>query len=183
MNSSVHKKIMDTAFSLGAKDCIPILTRDIVLANWVRFKCQYGCPLYGRSFSCPPFSPTLEQTKKVLAEYDSALLVHFQLPAGKGSKNSFKTIAEAMLELEAEAHRSNQYKAFAYVAGPCEMCEECKAKVTNDPTECHHREKLRPSMESAGMDVFATAKNAGLELKVLEKGQDTFHGYALLLLE
>ena len=30
---------------------------DIVVAEWVRFKCRYGCKGYGKHFGCPPVRP------------------------------------------------------------------------------------------------------------------------------
>ena len=49
---------------------------------------------------------------------------------------------------------------------------------------CKLPKESRPSMEAAGMDVFKTVRNAGLELEVQnEINQDDLRMYTLLLLE
>ncbi len=45
------------ARELGASDARPIEARKIVVKNWVRFKCWFGCGGYGERLTCPPYSP------------------------------------------------------------------------------------------------------------------------------
>ena len=49
--------------------------QDVVTAEWVRMKCQYGCGGYGRCLTCPPHSPTPRQTRRLLDEYETAYLL------------------------------------------------------------------------------------------------------------
>jgi len=65
------------------------------------------------------------------------------------------------------------YKAFGFGGYPCIFCEECVAEQNEGVVDesmrrmCRHMDLVRPSMESAGIDVFATAKNAGWELSTI----------------
>jgi hypothetical protein len=43
------------------EDLKPIST-GIVVADWVRLKCRYGCLGYGSHFCCPPFAPSPQET-------------------------------------------------------------------------------------------------------------------------
>ena len=52
--------------------------KSIHVANWVRLKCQYGCGGFGKFLTCPPYSPTPEETRKILSEYSTAILL--QIP-------------------------------------------------------------------------------------------------------
>ncbi|MHA1968215.1 MAG: DUF2284 domain-containing protein, partial [Candidatus Hodarchaeales archaeon] len=36
-------------------------TDKIVISNWVRMKCMYGCPEYGKRAACPPNVPSVEE--------------------------------------------------------------------------------------------------------------------------
>jgi len=67
------KRIVD----LGAKEARIIQPSTVVTADWVRFKCQFGCNGYGSSLCCPPNSPTPEQTRRTLDDYHAAILAHF----------------------------------------------------------------------------------------------------------
>ncbi len=37
--------------------------KQVVVAQWVRMKCEFGCPSYGKIASCPPNTPSVEECK------------------------------------------------------------------------------------------------------------------------
>ncbi len=59
------------AIELGAAKAKIVKAEDVIVADWVRLKCQYGCGGYGKRLSCPPYSPTPSETRKVMAGYIS----------------------------------------------------------------------------------------------------------------
>ena len=69
-------KYIKRVIKLGAKDAKIISTNTIVTAEWVRLKCQFGCGGYGQSLTCPPYSPTIGTTQKLIQDYQHALLIH-----------------------------------------------------------------------------------------------------------
>ena len=56
--------------------------RSVVTAEWVRMKCQFGCPGYSMRLCCPPFTPMPEVTRKVLDSYQKAIMFHRKLKKG-----------------------------------------------------------------------------------------------------
>ena len=62
----------------------------VVTAPWVRLKCQYGCPNYGKSHCCPPETPTPDQTRAVIDSYHHAILFHYEAPRVPGRGKRFK---------------------------------------------------------------------------------------------
>ena len=162
--------IIQKAMELGATSAVKIKAETVVVANWVRLKCQYGCGGWGRSLTCPPYSPTPEKMAEILGEYSSALLVQ--------RAGSWPSIRENMSELERHAFLAGYYKAFALPSGPCRLCDECNTK---EP--CKHPREARPSMEACGIDVFGTARSAGMPIKVAMTKDDRPNFYGLLLLE
>ena len=60
------------------------------------------------------------------------------------------------------------------------MCKEC-AKVKDEP--CIQPGRVRPSMESCGIDVFQTARNNGFFLKTLSEKSETQNLYCLMLVD
>ncbi len=48
---------------------------------------------------------------------------------------------------------------------------------------CKHPDEARPAMEAAGIDVFATARAAGLPIQVVTSEDSPQNYYALLLVE
>ena len=180
------------AFKDGACVIMPINPNEVVVGNWVRLKCQYGCPSYAKKLSCPPYSPTPEDTRKVLGEYSKAYIIGYNRSIFKEYGNdsfgeifpkALKKIRKSILELEKYAFLSGYYKSFTYgFCGPCTLCKQCSAE--NGDLTCKLPKESRPSMEAAGMDVFKTVRNLGLELEVQnEINQDDLRMYTLLLLE
>jgi len=53
----------------------------IIVSQWVRLKCQFGCPSYGRIASCPPNTPSVEECRRLFSEYSSCVVLHFQMVA------------------------------------------------------------------------------------------------------
>lgn len=54
---------------MGIEEAKIIDPGSVVTAEWVRLKCQYGCPGFGESLCCPPRSPTPDITRKVIDSY------------------------------------------------------------------------------------------------------------------
>jgi predicted metal-binding protein len=162
-----YEKYITRAKELGAKDAIIIPTNSIVTAEWVRLKCQYGCDGYGTSFKCPPNSPTPEQTKTILSDYKEALLVHV---------DELIDLNEIVITLEKEIFFDGYYKAFGMGAGPCNICKKCSES-------CTHPEKVRPSMEACGIDVYTTVRAHGFPIEVLKTKADKFNFYGVVLIE
>ena len=65
-----YKKFIQKAIKLGATDAKIIKTNSVVTAPWVRWKCRYGCGMYGTSLCCPPNSPTFKETRELLDSYE-----------------------------------------------------------------------------------------------------------------
>jgi predicted metal-binding protein len=144
-------------------------TQDIVTAEWVVDHCRFGCSSYG-SKCCPPNSPTQEETKTLFQEYSKAYLIEGQPPG--------RDFQRHMLHVEKIAFKQGFYKAFVYWAGPCDLCSECLPPAP--PLKCT---ATRPSMESAGIDVFATVSKQGITLRTLNARNQYVKYFGLLLLE
>ncbi len=189
----------------------PVSPGDIVVGEWVRWKCMFGCKGYGRHLSCPPYVPGPEDTRKLLKEYQKAYLIHFKGIPGMKELDPDKVpanwhaflsglilwIHNTVYELEQHAFYSGYYRALAFGAYPCYFCEDCVAEEATGPVnlsfkrDCRHAEKVRTSMEAVGIDVFATVRNLGLPIEVIPcKGNEygkfmhpRFDSYGLLLIE
>ena len=71
------KAFCDEARKMGAVDAVVVSPpRQVFTAAWVRLRCQFGCSEFGQCLTCPPHSPAPETTRKVLDEYESAILLH-----------------------------------------------------------------------------------------------------------
>jgi predicted metal-binding protein len=154
------EKYVELALAAGVSEAKIIPVSNVVTAEWVRLRCQFGCDGYGNGLCCPPRTPTPEQMKRVLADYNHALIYSYVCtPSDYRPKR--RRMRKLVAELERSAFLDGHYKAFGLADGPCRLCRVCD--LTHD---CRHPEQARPSMESCGIDVYATARNSGIKLEV-----------------
>jgi predicted metal-binding protein len=181
--------LIEEAKRLGALEAKLIAPDKIVVENRVLLKCQYGCDSYGRKFVCPPYTPTPDEFRKILKEYQNVLVVKFPARAearedvGRSLlKNQFgpdtapdirertrmfwdtwnddkRRILLAMLDLEKAAFNRGYTLAFAFTAGACSLCEKCNLEGT-----CTHPTMARFSEHAVGVNVKKTLKNAGISV-------------------
>ncbi|MBD3226925.1 MAG: DUF2284 domain-containing protein [Candidatus Lokiarchaeota archaeon] len=188
------KEIKSKAIKYGASDMTTLIeVKDIVLPNWPRMKCKFGCKGYGKNLSCPPYIPEPEKWREFLQDYSYALLIIFE-----GDPNHFFDNAmrfnKKIYKLERKAFLKGFQKSFGFFIGPCKLCDECIVNEENFPKDldadiarslCKHLDKSRPSMEAAGIDVFETIRSIGLDIEVItsRNGNQDVRFYGLLLLE
>ncbi|MHB8126369.1 MAG: DUF2284 domain-containing protein [Desulfitobacteriaceae bacterium] len=146
-----------------------MIIEDIQIPGWVDLRCRYGCENYGKPH-CPPDSLSPQKTREMLADYSHCLLLEGTPPTG-----DFQRL---VLKAEKEAFAAGYYKALAFWAGPCTLCEKC-----NREEGCRNSKDSRLSLEGAGIDVFATVKKAGISLRTLVDKGDYIKYFAILLLE
>ncbi len=166
-----------------------ITPEKIVVSQWVRFKCRYGCKGYGKHLGCPPYAPAPEETRRMVSEYSRGLLLRFEGVPGHGEfgpddipddfhpwfADLIRWVNGTVHELEKTAFYDGFYKAFGFGGYPCIWCEHqhCVAEESEGIVDesirrkCRHMDLVRPSMEAAGIDVFATARNIGWDLRTI----------------
>jgi predicted metal-binding protein len=180
MNDADLEKYCAGAIEKGATHAKQIHPSSVVTAPWVRLKCQFGCPLHGKGYCCPPHTPTPEQTRALVDSYHRAILFHIEAPKAPERGKRFRQFFEMLTDLEEEMFKDGYYKAFVLLAGPCRLCREC-AKLTGDP--CLFADRARPSMEGCGIDVYQTARNNGFFIETLSERSQTQNQYCLMLVD
>ncbi|MCD1293857.1 hypothetical protein CUJ83_02445 [Methanocella sp. CWC-04] len=154
------------AQELGITDIKRIPVMDIIVDDWVRLKCQYGCPNYGRRLTCPPHSPAPDAMRKILESYSKAFIIRYDVPGGQenmqnGSHLDGLSVAlDTFFKLERFTFLNGYRKVFVFGLNYCPGCEECI--VLSDPdAPCLYPVIARPSLEACGIDVQQTLENAG----------------------
>ena len=167
-----------------------LITPDqVVIGNWVRLKCQYGCPDFGKTLTCPPFTPPTEEVRKILSEYGKILLLRFEQSSitedigdnefMKEFEKRQREINDVTLKIEKKLLLRGYYKVFALEPGRCNLCSECAREIG----KCRFPSEARPAPESLAVDMFGTVKNAGWSLEVKTNLFQSWTNYALILVE
>ncbi|WXG44437.1 MAG: DUF2284 domain-containing protein [Promethearchaeati archaeon SRVP18_Atabeyarchaeia-1] len=153
----------------------------IIVSQWVRMKCTFGCPEYGRNASCPPNTPSVPECEKFFKEYKESVVFHFPKKVDKPEDRHAwtKKVSLSLLELEREVFLSGYRKAFLLVMDSCGLCEEC----TGNRQTCKQPRLSRPTPEALAVDVFATVRQIGYPIEVLRDYSETMNRYAIMLIE
>lgn len=179
------------ALELGAVEAKIIPSNFIVVEDRVLLKCKVGCSNYGKTLACPPYTPTPEEFRKIVNDYSYALFMKFESKATVNQeltkylsksktdptipKNARKKLQQfwdawkadklkmlsTVNSLEKAAMNRGYPLAVGLVSGHCQLCEEC----TLDRATCPYPTQARYSEDAVGVNVQATAKNAGIKLK------------------
>ena len=168
-------KYLEMALGRGVDDALIIETSKVYTAPWVRMKCQFGCVGYGERLCCPPHAPAPERTRAILDSFTRAILLHRHWQKGYRTVEEFNDV---IVDLETAIFLDGFYKAFSMASGPCTRCAECNISGT-----CRYPDRARPSMEACGIDVFATAREHGLPIKVVRDRDEERDVFGLVLIE
>ncbi len=154
---------------------------EIVVSQWVRMKCEFGCPSYGRQASCPPNNPTVEECQRFFNEYHRALVLHFQKVAPeKAERKAWSARTNLKLvNMERDVFITGYPKAFLLFMDCCEICAEC----VPDRASCKEPKLSRPSPEGMAVDVFSTVRKLGYPINVLTDPTQMMNRYAFLLVD
>ena len=127
MNPEVAADLTTRALAAGASAAAVLAPGQVVTAEWVRWKCLYGCDVAGRCLTCPPHSPTPGETRRLLGEYEVVLLLRFDVrPERSEWLKSASWVLRTALRLERELFLAGRHKAFAIAGGrPCSLDTAC----------------------------------------------------------
>ncbi|MBR5287086.1 MAG: DUF2284 domain-containing protein [Clostridia bacterium] len=161
----MRDELLDLTLAQGFDRAQWIDGDQIVLDRSFRSHCaSNACGLYGRCYMCPPDVGEIDALMAELRRYRCGILYQSVFPledsfdfegmqAG-GQMHSARSYAlDGML-------KNAGYTGFLHLTkGGCGLCVVC-AKTQGKP--CRFQEKALSSLEAYGVNVSATAKNAGL---------------------
>lgn len=172
---------MNAQFSVhGFTDYKWIKAEQIVVAQWVRMKCMFGCDNYGDA-SCSPNVPSVAECERFIREYEDAVIFHVVKTAGKTDypRDWINGVNRRLVDVEKAAFFAGHYRAFGMVMAKCRFCDPCM-RVRS---KCQKPLESRPTPEGLGVDVFATVRKAGYEIEVINQPEACMNRYAFLLVE
>ena len=176
------KKMLESVFRKHGFDDFKWLDpKDIVVAHWVRMKCIYGCPNYGKGGCCPPNVPSVEECEAFFKGYKEAVVFHFEKKMkNPEDRHRWTTdVNKKLLALEREVFLSGHWKAFLLYMDSCHACDECAGSRLG----CKNKPAARPAPEALAMDVFSTVKKLGYPIQVLKDYSQSMNRYAFLMIE
>jgi predicted metal-binding protein len=178
----VDKQSLEQLFlKHGFDDYKWIKAREIEVRQWVRFRCIFGCPSYGKTATCPPHVPSIAECREFISEYDEAVIFRFQKAVERPEERYpwSREMGRKLCELEREIFLAGCYKTFLLHFDSCKLCAECG----EERQTCRNPKTCRPGADALGIDVYAAVRKVGYPIQVLKDYTETMNRYAFLLLE
>jgi len=163
----------------GYEDYRWINPKQIVVSQWVRMKCIFGCPNYGKKAACPPQAPSVPECERFFREYQAAVVFHIrkQFDNPQDRFAWYKKESIKLAKLERKVFLTGFEKAFFLLFGGCPLCRECKI----ERSLCQQPEMARPAPEAMAVDVYSTVKSIGYPISVRTDYTQAMDRYVILM--
>lgn len=161
--------MMDISLLSAQLAALPLLqyeffsTDELTFSPRIRYVCQNECPMYGKSWACPPAVGSVEECRDRCLQYPNGLLL--------STVQEVSTITDIEAALMTRApHEAVTRQAVAMVRAQgaevyvlsTEACAHC-AQCTYPDAPCRHPDRMYPCVESHGIVVTALAERYGIE--------------------
>lgn len=137
-----------------------IKSKELSFSERVREICRRECPMYNKTWSCPPAVGSVDACREKCLAYDDALVI---CTAGEASGDLAQTLRacgphEAVTREIERKMRECGLQTMVLSAQACTQCEHC----TWPDQPCRHAETVYPCMESHGILVTELAEKCGV---------------------
>ena len=144
----------------------------------VRYICRTECPMYGKSWACPPGVGEVEACRSKCGAYENCLLVGTivevadiaDLEATLATRSDHEALTNEIRELM----RQQGVEPYVLSTEACALCERC---AILDGQPCRMPDKMHPCVESHGINLIPTLESCGLEFQY---GENIITWYSLL---
>ena len=164
----------------GYQDYKWIDPQKVIVSQWVRMKCVYGCGEYGKSACCPPNVPSVAECERFFHEYASALIFRFKKQVEKPEDRHTwsKKVNAKLSKLEREVFLAGYERTFLLFMDSCELCNDC----SGDRVQCKIPRQARPSPEAMAVDVYSTVRQYNFPIEVRTDYDQNMNRYAFLMI-
>ncbi len=175
-----NEQVETIILNQGISDFKWINPKDIIVAQWVRVKCTFGCNDYGLG-TCPPNTPSVDDCDRFFKEYSSGLIIRLTKYADKNSYPAdwSQNTTHKLLDIERAIFLKGYQKVFLLNQTCCSICKDC----SGNRIDCKDKTRSRPSPEGFAVDVYNTIRNAGMDIHVIAENPSEINRIAILLIE
>ena len=140
--------------------------QELEFSDRVRWICRQECPMYGKTWACPPAVGSVDVCRKNCLQYDNCLMIATATEVNDLS-DIRETLAtrpghEAITNRVGDLMREQGINPYILSTEACAICERC-AYLDGEP--CRHPEKMHPCVESHGINLIPTLEENGIEFQ------------------
>lgn len=151
---------------------------ELEFSDRIRWICEHECPMYNKSWACPPAVGTVTYCKAKCRMYENALLIS-TITEVSDIADIAETLAtrpghEAVTEQVKEILQELGAKPYVLSTESCAICERCSWL---DGKPCRYPERMNPCVESHGINILPLIDELGL---TFQYGENVVTWFSLL---
>ena len=140
--------------------------KGLEFSDRIRFICETECPMYGKTWACPPGVGTVESCRCRCQDFENCLMIATVTEVSDIS-NLEETLAtrpghEAITNQVRDILRELGAQPYVLSTEACTVCQRC-AYLDGQP--CRYPEKMHPCVESHGINLIPTLEENGIEFQ------------------
>jgi len=144
----------------------------------IRWICQHECPMYGKSWACPPGVGEVSECKARCMQFENCLMIS-TITEVRDIADLAETLAtrpehEAITNQVRDLMRQQGVEPYILSTEACAECDRC-AILDGEP--CRMPERMHPCVESHGINVLPIIDELGL---TFQYGENVVTWFSLL---
>ena len=137
--------------------------RQLEFNQRIRWICEHECPMYGKTWACPPGVGTVEHCAGKCRRFENCLMI-----ATITEVEDIADIQQTLATRPEHEEITNQVGAFMEEQGvkpyilSTEACAICRRCAIEDGQPCRHPDKMHPCVESHGINIIPVLEEQGI---------------------
>jgi len=152
--------------------------KGLEFSDRIRYICSAECPMYGKTWACPPGVGEVAACKGKCQSYVNCLMIgtiaEVRDIADIDETLSTRPAHEEITNTVREFFREQGVEPYVLSTEACAICETC-AYLEGKP--CRYPDRMHPCVESHGINMIPTLEENGLEFQY---GENMVTWYSLL---
>ena len=152
--------------------------KELEFSERYRWICQHECPMYNKSWACPPAVGAVPECREKCLAYENCLLIatitEVRDIADINEPLSTRPEHEAVTNQVRDLMRQQGIDPYVLSTEACAACTRC-AWLDGQP--CRHPEKMHPCVESHGINILPLIEELGL---AFQNGENVVTWFYLL---
>ena len=153
--------------------------KQLEFSSRVRWICEHECPMYGKTWACPPGVGPVDQCEQHCKSYNRCLVIatitEVRDIADIDETLSTRFPHEEMTNQIGDMLRELGAEPYILSTEACALCDRC---AYLDGLPCRHPETMHPCVESQGINILGLIEEKGL---AFQYGENVVTWFSLLL--
>lgn len=152
--------------------------QELEFSDRIRWICEHECPMYGKSWACPPGVGSVGECKCKCQAFQNCLMISTitEVTDISDINETLTTRAdhEALTNQVRDLMRQQGIEPYVLSTEACAQCERC-AILDGEP--CRMPERMHPCVESHGINLLGVIEDLGL---AFQYGENVVTWFSLL---